>query len=76
MSSGDVADIREWIAVYRELCGFKENLLRELETQRDKVRPHGQPELENDRKLLEREAVRLNGRLEFWERRLGSGGRS
>ncbi|HET9780824.1 MAG TPA: hypothetical protein VFR33_03510 [Candidatus Dormibacteraeota bacterium] len=74
MKSGDVQDIRQWVAVYHELYSFKEKLLKELEEQTKCVTPPGGFELANDKHLLEAEASRLHRRLQFWEDRLGKGG--
>jgi hypothetical protein len=76
MSSGDLGDVREWVAVYSELYGFKENLLQEVGAQREKIQEPGKVELDNDRALLEREARRLKRRLDYWERELRRRGRS
>lgn len=70
MNSGDTRDLRQWVAIYHELYSFKEILLKEVEEQTKCVTPPGAFELENDKKLLEAEASRLRGRLEFWETRL------
>lgn len=70
IKSGDVRDIRQWVAVYHELYSFKEALLKEIEEQTKCVTPPGGFELENDKKLLETEASRLRGRLQFWQKRL------
>ena len=74
INSGDARDIRQWVAVYHELYSFKEKLLKEVDEQLKCVTPPGAFELENDRKLLDTEASRLHGRLEFWERRLRESG--
>ena len=67
IGSHDVRDVRHWIAVYHELYSFKETLLKEVEEQLKCVTPPGAFELENDKKLLDKEASRLGRRLKFWE---------
>ena len=74
INSGDIQDMRQWVAVYHELYSFKETLLEELEDQVKRVTPPGGFELANDKKLLESEASRLHRRLEFWEERLAETG--
>ena len=74
MNSGDTRDIRQWLAIYHELYGFKETLLKEIDEQTKCVTPPGAFELENDKKLLEAEASRLRRRLAFWEERLRKSG--
>ena len=69
-NSGDVRDVRQWVAIYHELYSFKEKLLNEVDEQLKCVTPPGAFELENDRKLLSNEASRLRRRLDFWESRL------
>ena len=72
MNSGDLADIEHWVTVYEELAGFKDRLLDELAEQRQNVLAAGQPELENDERLLRAEADRLHRRLDYWRRELNS----
>jgi hypothetical protein len=74
MKSGDLDDIRQWVATYSELYSFKEHLLLELEEQAKQVTPPGGFELANDKKLLETEASRLHQRLLFWQHRLEESG--
>jgi hypothetical protein len=68
--TGTPEDIRHWVAVYRELYGFKRHLLTEVAEQMHKVTPEGAAELENDRKLLQRETDRVGRRLRHWEKEL------
>lgn len=70
MNSGDLEDIRQWVAAYSELYSFKEKLLQEVEEQAKQVTPPGGFELANDKRLLETEASRLHRRLEYWQNRL------
>jgi hypothetical protein len=65
--SGNATDARVWVRVYAELSGFKDVLLAQVDEQRRAVEHPGQPEVENDKRLLEREADRLRRRLEFWQ---------
>ena len=76
IDSHDARDVRHWIAVYHELFSFKEKLLQEVEQQLKCVTPPGAFELENDKKLLDAEASRLQRRLQFWEQYLNEIGRS
>ena len=70
LHSGEAADARLWVRVYAELSGFKEVLLAQVAEQRRAVEGPGQPEIDNDQRLLEREADRLRRRLEFWQDQL------
>ncbi len=72
ITSGNLDDVKHWVTVYAELVHFKDGLLDELHTQRGRVTHDGQPELDNDEKLLMGEAVRLKRRLAFWKERLDS----
>jgi hypothetical protein len=67
--STDPDDIAHWRAVYSEMIGFKERLLRETEAEIEKV-PATKPELAgNDIPFLKAEMERLRGGLAFWEAR-------
>ncbi len=68
--SGDIEDVRHWVAVYSELYGFKQRLLEEVGEQKKHVMEPGKSELANDLKLLQREADRLAGRLRYWQHEL------
>ena len=70
INTGDEQTIRHWLEVYRQLYDFKEHLLQEIEEQGQHVAPPGQAELDNDRKMLEREAARVQDRIKFWEQAL------
>lgn len=63
-------DAQHWRDVYVQLVEFKQGLLQELEQQVGKVDVAGQPELQRDRAILEREAARLTRRLDYWQKRL------
>ncbi len=63
-------DAQHWRDVYVQLVEFKQGLLEELEQQVGKVAPAGQPELQRDRAIMEREAGRLTRRLDYWQCRL------
>ncbi len=61
-------DIEHWIAVYVELCQFKETILRTVGDQRDKVGLSGRLEVDHDDMVLRNEYERLRRRLEYWKR--------
>jgi hypothetical protein len=75
-SSRSLDDMQHWVAVYRELYGFKRHLLEEVAQQKQNVTAEGAAELENDRKLLERETERVGRRLRYWEQQLETNGGS
>jgi hypothetical protein len=66
VSSGNLEDVRHWVAVYAELVDFKDTLLQELDDHRGRVTPEGRVELDNDEQMLRRETARLKRRLDFW----------
>jgi hypothetical protein len=69
----DAASLEElnlWVEVYAELHEFKEVLLEAVADQRRRVRVEGQAEIDNDEKLLRKEAARVKRRLEFWRAEL------
>jgi hypothetical protein len=68
--SGSVEQMRHWIDVYRELLSAKRTLMEEIIEQRRQVEPPAKVELDNDRKLIQREADRLARRLQYWEQEL------
>ena len=70
LHSGNLDDARLWVRVYAELTGFKDVLLAQVREQGRSVTEAGQPEVENDTKLLEREAKRLKRRLMLWQHEL------
>ena len=76
IESGDVEHLRLWVDTYRELHQFKEHLLDEIAVQKQRVSAPGRVELDNDRKLIERERDRVGRRLRFWEQELAKQGRS
>lgn len=60
-------DARHWIGVYREMIGFKEELLSRMRTQLDSLPAAARQDvLENDIGLLEDQLGRYQRRLEFW----------
>lgn len=60
-------DVRHWIAVYREMIGFKEDLLRRVEDQLERLpRAARDDVMENDIGLLAEQLERYRRRLEFW----------
>ncbi len=70
LASTQPDDAQHWRDVYVQLVEFKQGLLEELEQQVGKVAPAGQPELQRDRAIMEREARRLTRRLDYWQGRL------
>ena len=72
MSSSNRQNAEHWLAVYDELCAFKDHLLAEVRQQREGVRDAGQSELESDERLIQREADRLHRRREYWKQVLHS----
>ena len=67
VDSGSVEDLRRWVATYRQLYEFKEHLMSEITDQMRRVGEQGRAELDNDRKLMERERERIGRRLRYWE---------
>ncbi len=64
-------DARHWIAVYRELLGFKQDLLRTLRSNLGAASEEASQELlETDIPMMEAEAARFEHRIAFWEGRL------
>jgi len=67
VSSGNLEDVKHWVAVYAELVDFKDTLLDEIHNQGEHVSDEGRAELANDEKLLQAEAARLKRRLHYWQ---------
>ncbi len=60
-------DARHWIAVYREMIGFKDELLTRMRTQlKDLPAAARQDVMDNDIAMLEDQLRRYHRRLEFW----------
>jgi DNA-binding response OmpR family regulator len=60
-------DARRWIAVYREMIGFKEDLLNRIRTLLSGLPAAARhDEMDNDLGLLEDQLQRYRRRLEFW----------
>ena len=60
-------DARHWIAVYRQMISFKEELLRRMRAQADTLPPAGRRDvMENDVSLIEIQLTRYQRRIEFW----------
>jgi len=66
IKEGDPRDIDHWIKVYSELVAFKEKILDEIGTQRDKVQAEGRLEVQHDYIIFRREFARLKRRLDYW----------
>jgi len=66
IKEGDPRDIDHWIKVYSELVAFKEKILDEIGTQRDKVQAEGRLEVQHDDIIFRREFARLKRRLDYW----------
>jgi DNA-binding response OmpR family regulator len=56
----DLEDARQWVSIYRELVAFSERTLSRLRSGGGHA----------DERVMETHLRRLQGRLEFWERRL------
>lgn len=64
-------DARHWIAVYNELLGFKQDVLRTIEGRVPTISEDARDEVVGtDLPLMRAEASRFVDRIEFWERRL------
>lgn len=60
-------DARHWIAVYREMIGFKEDLLSRIRTLLTNLPAAARHDvMENDVAMLEDQLLRYRRRLEFW----------
>src|SRR5438045_5559514 len=63
-------DARHWIAVYREMIGFKEELLTRMRTQlKDLPAAARQDVMDNDNGMLVDQLRRCNRRVVFWYER-------
>lgn len=64
-------DARHWLRVYRELLGFKQDMLRQLRERADAMSEGARSEVEGtDIPLMTAEAGRFQRRIQFWEGRL------
>jgi len=64
-------DARHWLAVYRELLGFKHDMLRSIDDRVPQISESAREEvLETDLPLMQAEAARFVDRIAFWEGRL------
>jgi hypothetical protein len=64
-------DARHWIAVYHELLGFKQDMLRTAREDMARISESAQQEvLDTDLPVMEAEARRFQHRIRFWEGRL------
>jgi len=60
-------DARHWIAVYRQMISFKDELLRRMRAQADTLPPAGRRDvMENDVSVIEIQLTRYQRRIEFW----------
>lgn len=60
-------DARHWIAVYRQMISFKDDLLRRIRAQAGSLPPGGREDvMENEIALIERQLMRYQRRIEFW----------
>lgn len=60
-------DARHWIAVYRQMISFKDELLGRIRAQSGSLPPAGRKEvMENEIALIERQLLRYQRRIEFW----------
>jgi DNA-binding response OmpR family regulator len=60
-------DARHWIAVYRQMISFKDELLRRMRAQADTLPPAGRRDvMENDVAVIEMQLTRYQRRIEFW----------
>lgn len=65
--SGYPEDARHWIAIYRELILFKDELLERLHADLRRLPPSpGSEVIENDIALIEAQLQRYHRRLQFW----------
>ena len=63
-------DVRHWIAVYREMIGFKEELLARIRGQVDRLPKAARTDVvRNDIGMLEAQLERYRRRLDFWYER-------
>jgi len=64
-------DARHWIAVYRELLDFKQDMLRTIDEHVPQISDSAREEvLGTDVPVMQAEAARFVDRLSFWEGRL------
>ena len=60
-------DARHWIAVYRQMISFKDELLRRMRAQADTLPAAGRRDvMENDVAVIELQLTRYQRRIEFW----------
>ena len=60
-------DVRHWIAVYREMIGFKEDLLNRVEEQLERLPKAARRDVvDNDIALIAGQLERYRRRLDFW----------
>ncbi|MBO0701326.1 MAG: hypothetical protein J2P38_00205 [Candidatus Dormibacteraeota bacterium] len=63
-------DAEHWISVYRELVGFKRDLLRDIDQHVvDADHPQSEQEMARDRSAAELELERIQLHLEYWIQR-------
>jgi DNA-binding CsgD family transcriptional regulator len=60
-------DARHWIAVYRQMISFKDDLLKRMRAQADTLPAAGRQDvMENDVAVIETQLTRYQRRIEFW----------
>jgi DNA-binding response OmpR family regulator len=60
-------DARHWIAVYRQMIGFKDELLGRIRANVRTLPPSAQQDvMENDVAVIEQQLMRYRRRMEFW----------
>jgi DNA-binding response OmpR family regulator len=60
-------DARHWIAVYRQMIAFKDELLGRIRANLKTLPPSGREDvLENDVAVIEQQLMRYRRRIEFW----------
>ena len=60
-------DARHWIAVYRQMISFKDELLRRMRAQAGTLPAAGRRDvMENDVAIIEKQLTRYQRRIEFW----------
>jgi DNA-binding response OmpR family regulator len=60
-------DARHWIAVYRQMIAFKDELLGRIRANVKTLPPSGRQDvMENDVAVLEQQLMRYRRRIEFW----------
>jgi hypothetical protein len=61
-------EAQQWVAVYRDLVGFKEAVVRLFQDKQERL-PPAEVELEKDEQGLQEELERLRLHLRYWEER-------